>query len=61
LTIEDGKALAALQNARYEKAYNDANFVGSKNVLRKEQQLFNDMLEFHFRPRGAHTKCAITQ
>jgi hypothetical protein len=55
LTIDEGKAMMKLVN----KYYDDARLGGNTcMLLRDEQQLHNAMLEFHFTPRGGHTKGA---
>jgi hypothetical protein len=57
MTIDEGKASMIEQNKLYEMQKREAN---RQNMAEAYQSLHNNLLEFHFRPRGGHTKGAIT-
>jgi hypothetical protein len=55
MTISAGKQCAQTINKEYQVAINDK----FKSFADESLALFNDIMEFHFRPRGSHTKAAL--
>jgi hypothetical protein len=55
IPLSEGKELLIEHNKQY-----DACTLSNIKILTDEQKiLYNNVLEFHFRPRGGHTKSAL--
>jgi hypothetical protein len=60
MTVAEGQKLMALQNNIYDIQINIASDKKNKTLINKTKLFHNNLLEFHFKPRGSHTKAANT-
>jgi hypothetical protein len=59
MSIDDGKKFMKELNQLYDDRINGLTFNNNTERHIDEQLLHNNLLEYHFRPRGSHTKGAV--